>query len=132
MSPSISKISYNFTKITQISEFLVCFALDAPNSLANVEQKWCPELKNHCSRGKIVLVGLKKDLRASKKDCIDVKEARKVAKRINADGYVECSAMSQDGLFEVFDFAIKIMFVRSALRRKEKRKSLLSFFMKKR
>ena len=112
-----------------LSQFLVCFALDTPNSLANVEHKWSPELQSHCRRGKILLVGLKKDLR-QKKNCIDAKEAKQVAKRIKADGYVECSAMTQDGLYEVFDLAIRMIFVR-AKHRKE-RKSLLRFFSLKR
>ena len=106
----------------------VCFALDSPNSLANVEHKWSPELQSHCRRGKLLLVGLKKDLRQSK-TCIDAKEAKQVAKRINADGYVECSAMTQDGLYEVFDLAIRMIFIRSKYRKK--RKSVFSWFSKK-
>ena len=106
----------------------VCFALDSPNSLANVEHKWSPELQSHCRRGKLLLVGLKKDLRQSK-TCIDAKDAKQVAKRINADGYLECSAMTQDGLYEVFDLAIRIIFVRSKYRKK--RKSVFSWFSKK-
>ena len=94
-----------------------------------MEHKWSPELQSHCRRGKILLVGLKKDLR-QKKNCIDAKEAKQVAKRIKADGYVECSAMTQDGLYEVFDLAIRMIFVR-AKHRKE-RKSLLRFFSLKR
>ena len=65
-----------------------------------------------------ILVGLKSDLRndveamkeLSKKNCepISKEEAEKLAQRIDADCYMECSAKTQNGLKEVFDRAIKV------------------------
>jgi small GTP-binding protein len=40
-------LSYNNTDV-----FFVCFALDSPDSLANVEVKWAPEVRRYCRRAK--------------------------------------------------------------------------------
>ena len=43
--------------------FLLCFALNNLDSLRNIEDKWIPEIKHHRKKAKVILVGLKKDLR---------------------------------------------------------------------
>lgn len=43
---------------------LVCFAIDKPQSLANVEQKWVYELEDYCTGVPRILVGCKSDLRS--------------------------------------------------------------------
>ena len=94
--------------------FLVCFSVDNPASLHNIELKWIHELKIHCKKAKIILVGLKQDLRLNPmKKCIPKKSIKKVAKKIHASSYLECSAKTQDGLYELFDFAIKLMLVKN-------------------
>ena len=69
---------------------------------------WASEVKQHCPKAKLILVGLKQDLR-SHKECAERKIAKKIAKNVNASGYLECSAKTQEGLFELFDFVIKLM-----------------------
>lgn len=49
----------------------VCFAIDCPNSLENVMDKWYPEVLHFCPYTPLILVGLKSDLRY-KKTCIDM------------------------------------------------------------
>ncbi|ELR05780.1 hypothetical protein GMDG_01858 [Pseudogymnoascus destructans 20631-21] len=49
----------------------VCFAIDCPNSLENVMDKWYPEVLHFCPYTPLVLVGLKSDLR-TKRTCIDL------------------------------------------------------------
>ena len=99
--------------------FLLCFAVDAPNSLHNVQTKWIPELKFHNKKAKIILVGLKQDLRCGAKDhpvdkkCIPRKMIKKVAKNINVAGFLECSAKTQDGLYNLFDFVIKLLLTKN-------------------
>ena len=46
--------------------FLVCYSVCSTSSLENVSTKWVPELKVHCPKAPIVLVGLKSDLRQDK------------------------------------------------------------------
>ena len=96
-------LSYPHTDI-----FLLCFAVDNTDSMQNIESTWADEVKHHCPKAKLILVGLKEDLRNSKR-CIDGKKAKKMAKNINASGYLECSAKNQNGLYELFDFVIKLM-----------------------
>ena len=62
----IRPLSYPDTDV-----FIVCFALDNPESLDNITSKWIPELKHHTKNAKIILVGTKFDLRkSSREDCI--------------------------------------------------------------
>ena len=51
----------------QTDIFLVCFALDNPDSFENVRAKWYPELRHHCPAAPIILVGTKADLRKDSK-----------------------------------------------------------------
>ncbi|MCJ1472516.1 Rho GTPase [Lambiella insularis] len=93
----------------------VCFAIDCPNSLENVMDKWYPEVLHFCPTTPIILVGLKSDLR-TKRTCIDLlrtqgltpvtpEQGQAVAKRMNAI-YMECSSKEMTGVEEVFDLAI--------------------------
>jgi small GTP-binding protein len=57
--------------------FIVCFALDSPDSLDNVLHKWYPELKsNTTSTPTIILVGTKADLekKTETKQILQIKE----------------------------------------------------------
>ncbi|RMY42778.1 hypothetical protein D0864_16023, partial [Hortaea werneckii] len=49
----------------------VCFAIDCPNSLENVLDKWYPEVLHFCPTTPIILCGLKSDLR-HKRTCIEL------------------------------------------------------------
>lgn len=42
---------------------LICFALDKPESLNNVQRKWIYELEQYCPQVPRILVGCKQDLR---------------------------------------------------------------------
>ena len=44
---------------------LVCFSINSPTSYANVEAKWCPDVRQGCSNVPIILVGNKLDLRTN-------------------------------------------------------------------
>lgn len=46
---------------------LICFAVDSQSSLANVQDKWYPEVRHFCPHTPVLLVGLKNDLRKSRK-----------------------------------------------------------------
>jgi len=105
-------LSYPETQV-----FLVCFSILSQYSLNNVKNKWIPELKMHRPDTPIILVGTKSDLRndsftqksLAQKGLSYVAEedARKIAKEVGALQYLECSALTKDGVREVFDEAIK-------------------------
>ena len=46
---------------------LICFAVDSPDSLDNVQEKWISEVNHFCPNLPIILVGCKKDLRFDQK-----------------------------------------------------------------
>lgn len=106
--------------------FLICFSIDDPASYANVRAKWFPEISHHMStaaegpdgkRARIILVGTKLDLREDSETIerlrrdntapITYQQGLQLAKEIGAVGYMECSALTQQGLKAVFDEAIR-------------------------
>ena len=57
---------------------LICFAVDSPDSLDNVQEKWISEVMHFCQNLPIILVGCKKDLRRDPKT---IEELRKTSQR---------------------------------------------------
>lgn len=101
----------------QTDVFLICFAINNPTSFANVTSKWWPEVTHHCPHAKLMLVGTKLDLREERETLdrlrekgqtpITPEQGRDLCKQIGAHTYMECSALTQKGLKQVFDMAIK-------------------------
>ncbi|OLL22223.1 Ras-related C3 botulinum toxin substrate 1 [Neolecta irregularis DAH-3] len=97
--------------------FLICFSLVNPSSFENAKSKWNLELKHHGPCTPIILVGTKLDLREDKETLEKLQQKRSapityqqglaMAKDINAFRYMECSALTQKGLKNVFDEAIR-------------------------
>ncbi|XP_076072319.1 ras-related C3 botulinum toxin substrate 1-like isoform X7 [Mytilus galloprovincialis] len=81
---------------------------------------WFPEIRHHCHDAPLLLVGTKIDLRNTyermkhksqkhEQTFITYEQGQALAEKIRAEKYVECSAMTQEGLKEVFDDAIRIV-----------------------
>ncbi|KAF2807458.1 uncharacterized protein BDZ99DRAFT_392370 [Mytilinidion resinicola] len=98
---------------------MLCFSVDSPDSLENVETKWVGEIAENCPGVKLVLVALKCDLRRREdadddenpqpeKPMIMYDEGLKVAERIRALRYLECSAMKNRGVNEAFTEAARV------------------------
>lgn len=78
--------------------------------------QWVPEITHHCPKTPFLLVGTQIDLRDDaatieklskvKQKPITVESAEKLARELRAVKYVECSALTQKGLKNVFDEAI--------------------------
>ncbi|SAM07632.1 hypothetical protein [Absidia glauca] len=96
---------------------LICFAVDSPDSLDNVQEKWISEVLHFCQGLPILLVGCKKDLR---NDPGTIEELRRNSQRPVAFEE-ECSAKTGDGVREVFEHA-----TRAALMVNKKKKSKCS------
>merc|ERR1711974_592238 len=98
--------------------FLVCFSIISPTSFKNVKSKWVPELKHNVQEAKMILVGTKLDLRDDKEQIERLREkglqpicdtqGTNLSKEIGAECYMECSALTQKGLAEVFEEAIRM------------------------
>ncbi|XP_029425585.1 rho-related GTP-binding protein RhoU, partial [Nannospalax galili] len=101
---------------TNADIFLLCFSVVSPTSFQNVSEKWVHEIRCHCPKAPIILVGTQSDLREDVKVLIELdkckekpvpEEAAKLcAEEIKAVSYIECSALTQKNLKEVFDAAI--------------------------
>ena len=110
----------------QTDVFLVCFSVVSPASFENVKEMWVPEITSfenvqrmithHCPRTPFLLVGTQQDRRddpimigkldKNKQKPITTEEGEHWAKKLGAVMYVECSAVTQKGLKNVFDEAI--------------------------
>jgi len=101
---------------------LICFSVDNPASLSNVNDRWISEVKHFCKDLPILLVGLKKDLRDDPKVVealekhlekpISYNDGLAAAKKVNAYKYLECSAKSGDGVKEIFEHATRAALVK--------------------
>ena len=103
----------------QTDIFIVCFAVNAwlSHSLENVSFKWLPEVKAHCPRACLFLIGLQTDRRNDEKDIerfrqqdISYKEAASFAKREGFLKYFETSALcdSQESINKIFGEILRI------------------------
>ena len=100
----------------QTDVFLVCFSVVSPASFENVKEKWVPEITHHCPKTPFLLVGTQQDLRddptmigkldKNKQKPVTNEQGEACAKQLQAVKYVECSALTQKGLKNVFDEAI--------------------------
>jgi Ras family protein U len=96
--------------------FLLCFSVVSPTSFNNIPEKWVPEIRRHSPRVPIMLVGTQSDLRNDVKVLIELAnykekpvsetDATRMAHDIGAAHYMECSALTQKNLKDVFDQAI--------------------------
>ena len=96
---------------------LMCFSIDSPDSLANIAEKWTPEVRHYCPNVPIILVGNKKDLRNEditetelarmKQPTVKSKKGPRMCEKINGYAYLECSAKTREGVRDVFETAAK-------------------------
>jgi cell division control protein 42 len=97
----------------QTDVFLVCFSVTSPASFENVKEKWFPEVHHHCPGVPCLIVGTQIDLRddsqvieklaRQKQRPVANEQGERLARELGAVKYVECSALTQKGLKNVFD-----------------------------
>merc|ERR1712071_609582 len=79
-------------------------------------EKWPPEVRHFCPGKPIILIGTKMDLRDDPatqehlsqygRKCVSFAEGEKLATRVGAHCYVECSALSGKNIETVFQAAV--------------------------
>jgi len=100
--------------------FIICFSVFAPLSFEAVIKKWFPEIRQHMdTKPPIILVGTKVDLRgkasaveqlrANGESPITPEMGEQMRAEIGAYKYVECSALTQEGLAQLFEEAIRVV-----------------------
>ena len=113
---------------------LMCYSIDNPDSLENIEEKWVPEVRHFCPTVPIILIGNKKDLRfnhgtiselqVQKMEPVRTENGKLVSSRIGAHDFLECSAKTKEGVKEVFE-AATLAALKSKKSEKKKRCSFL-------
>ena len=116
----------------QTDVFLICFSLIEKSSFENVKAKWIPELQHHAPGVPYIIVGTKSDLRfdeavISKVDKVySASEGSALAKEVNAHCYMECSALTQEGIKDLFEEAARAAIqYKNRQRNRSNRKCLL-------
>jgi len=114
----------------QTDVFLICFNVTSPPSFENVKEKWFPEVRYHCPATSCIIVGTMVDLRddnavleklaKSRQKPITFEQGERLARELGAVKYVECSALTQKGLKNVFDEAIVAALTETPTQKKKK------------
>ena len=112
--------------------FLICFDVSNEESFHNVRNRWKPEITHYMPTTPWLLVGTKTDLileadiTANKvhgqktTGCISADCAMMEAASLKAVKYVECSALLQKGVEEVFEEAVKAVLASHSVKKKKK------------
>eukprot|EP01101_Sappina_pedata_P012973 TRINITY_DN92_c0_g2_i1.p2 TRINITY_DN92_c0_g2~~TRINITY_DN92_c0_g2_i1.p2 ORF type:complete len:196 (-),score=103.50 TRINITY_DN92_c0_g2_i1:99-686(-) len=118
----------------QTDVFLVGFSVISPASFENVRAKWVPEIQHHCPNAPVILVGTKLDMREDKETLdrlaekklspISTEQGNKMATEIKAVKFMECSALTQKGLKDVFDEAIRAVLAPASKKAAPKKKGV--------
>jgi len=99
--------------------FVFCYSVVSRSSFENVKGRWHPEISHHAPNVATILVGTKIDIRNDPKklkkvtdeeggESLPTKEqADALMKEIGSKLSLECSALSQEGLKEVFEGAVR-------------------------
>ncbi|CDS11640.1 hypothetical protein LRAMOSA03903 [Lichtheimia ramosa] len=97
---------------------LIAYDIGDPQTLANVPEKWLPEVQYHCGSSSIFfLVGCKRDLRDDPETLetlrkrgmttVSYQQGQAMADTIRAKGYYECSAKLNQDVAQVFEQAAR-------------------------
>jgi len=92
---------------------IICYAIDAPESLEAIREKWHPEVRHFCPGIPVIMVATKVDLRTDdhtikelsrlKQSPVAEEQGRAMAEKIGAKAYIESSALTKEGVKEVFE-----------------------------
>jgi len=112
--------------------FCLCYSIADVESFRNVERRWYKEVKQFAPKAPMVLIGTKLDLRDEHKKrakgddgqrpagMVAQKEAKKMARKIGALKYIECSALKQRGYIEVLNEAVRAVITKPTKKGKGK------------
>ncbi|XP_058638257.1 rho-related GTP-binding protein RhoH [Onychostoma macrolepis] len=94
----------------QADVVLLCYSVANPNSLSNLRHKWIAEVREFLPKVPVLVVATQTDHREMgpyRTNCTSASEGKQVAQEIRAKGYLECSALSNRGVQQVFECAVR-------------------------
>lgn len=94
----------------EIDIFLLCFGVMRTPGLEHIRDVWLPEIRGPCPKAQFLLIGLQADQRdkatAIWGPSVTKEEAVSTAAELGAIKYIECSALLNQGLQDVFAEAL--------------------------
>lgn len=103
--------NFNYIKNNNKKVVILCFDIGDKHTFLNLKNKWKKELKECNVTCPILLIGNKCDLRLNKdnnpNDLVSEEEARKMANKLKAMNYLECSAKLKINVNNLFDIIIE-------------------------
>ncbi|KAF2116170.1 P-loop containing nucleoside triphosphate hydrolase protein, partial [Lophiotrema nucula] len=122
---NLRRLSYEDAHI-----LLICFDVSMPDSLDNIIEAWNPEANQRLKGVPKILVGCKSDLRiipeATGPNESIVHSGENVGRQIGALAYFETSAVEQQNVAELFQYAAKAALVKNAAKQKKGIRRFLS------
>lgn len=94
----------------QADVVLMCYSVANHNSFLNLRSKWISEIRSHLPRVPVLVVATQTDQRDTgpyRSSCISPMEGKRLAQDVRAKGYLECSALSNRGVQQVFEYAVR-------------------------
>jgi len=105
------------TDLGKANVFVICYSAVDRESFESVESYWAHEINRLVKKHSVILVATQIDMRKSGHiQHVTLREGQALAKRIGASDFVECSALANDGVNNVF-----ISIVSTALRYSKKK-----------
>jgi len=94
--------------------FIVAFSVVDSITYRNVKERWIPELQHYSRDTPVLLVGTKEDLRGTTSGSdgrteVTFEQGKELKDQINAVSYLECSAVTRNGVKAVFDTAVRVV-----------------------
>ncbi|XP_075245290.1 cdc42 homolog [Convolutriloba macropyga] len=90
--------------------FVMVYGIDSEVSFDHIQLKWLPEIRHFSKYTYFLLVANKIDRRrdTAPHSLITTQQGKTVAQKVKADGFLECSAKTREGIKVVFDRAIAL------------------------
>lgn len=112
--------------------FILAFSVVDPVSFENIRSKWVPEIRKYEPYTPFLIIGTKTDLRGDASTLHDLDSLNQTAitrlqgdelcRELKGHKYMECSALTQAGLKEIFDECIRCFLQRQEEASKPKRR----------
>jgi Ras-related C3 botulinum toxin substrate 1 len=113
------------------SVFLLCYSVSSRAQWEHIKTKWYPEIRLHCPGTPFLIIATKSDLANDERflgETVSWEEGRKLAAKVGANKFMECSALTQKGLKEVFDEAIRVVLHPAPVQQRSLFSSIFSMF----